>query len=86
MLLQPAYAYRALGGGAVLCPGRFLALKEILSVLTIIVLRYDVTLVNCMGRATQWREPESRSHILTSILSPAKDVRVLIEERKIIAT
>ena len=82
MLLQPAYAYRAFGGGAALCPGRFLAFMEILSVLTIIVLRFDVTPVDSMGRATQWREPKSRSHILTSVLSPAKDVRVLIEDRE----
>ena len=78
----PTYTYRAFGGGAALCPGRFLASMEILSVLTIIVLRFDVTPVDSMGRATQWREPKSKSHVLTSVLSPAKDVRVLIEERE----
>lgn len=82
MLLQPAYAYRAFGGGAVLCPGRFLASMEILSMLTIIMLRFDVTPVDSKGRATQWREPKSRPHILTSVPSPTKDVLVLIEERK----
>ena len=81
MLPQPAYTYRAFGGGAALCPGRFLASMEILSVLTIIVLRFDITPVDSMGRATQWREPKSRSHVLTSVLSPAKDLRVLIEKR-----
>ena len=82
-LLQPASAYRAFGGGAALCSGRFLASMEILSLLTIIMLRFDVTPVDSKGRATQWREPKSRPHIFTSVLSPAKDVRVLIEERKI---
>lgn len=82
MLQQPAYAYRAFGGGAALCPGRFLASMEVLSMLTIIILRLDVTPVDSKGRPTQWREPKSRSHILTSILSPAKDVRVLIQERE----
>ena len=81
-LLQPAYAYRAFGGGAALCPGRFLASMEILSMLTMFMLRFDVTPVDSKGDATQWREPKSRSHILTSILSPAKDVRVLIKERE----
>lgn len=81
-LLQPASAYRAFGGGAALCPGRFLASMEILSMLTIILLRFDVTPVDSNGRATQWREPKSRSHILTSILSPAKDIQVLIKERE----
>lgn len=81
-LPQPAYAYRAFGGGAALCPGRFLASMEVLSMLTIIMLRFNVTPVDSKGRATQWREPKSRSHILTSILSPAKDVRVLIKERE----
>lgn len=81
-LLQPAYAYRAFGGGAALCPGRFLASMEILSMLTIIMLRFDVTPVDSKGHATHWQELKSRSHILTSILSPAKDVRVLIKERE----
>ena len=81
-LLQPAYAYRAFGGGAALCPGRFLASTEILSMLTIVMLRFDITPVDSKGRPKQWREPKSRSHILTSILSPAKDVRVLVKERE----
>lgn len=80
-LPQPAYVYRAFGGGAALCPGRFLASMEILSVLTTVILRFDVKPVDSKGRETQWREPESKSHILTSILSPAKDVPVLIKER-----
>ena len=82
MLLQPAYAYRAFGGGAALCPGRFLATMEILSILTMMMLRFDITPVDSKGRATQWREPKSRPHILTSILSPAKDVPVVIKERE----
>ena len=79
---QPAYAYRAFGGGAALCPGRYLASMEILSVLTIIVLRFDITPVDSRGVATPWWEPKSRPHILTSILSPAKDIPVLITERE----
>ena len=82
MLLQPAHAYRAFGGGAALCPGRFLALMEIISMLTIIMLRFDITPIDSKGRATSWQEPQTRSHILTSILSPAKDVRVVITERQ----
>jgi cytochrome P450 len=78
----PAYAYRAFGGGAALCPGRFLASMEILSLLSVIILRFDITPVDSAGRATQWCEPKSRTHILTSILSPAKGVRVLIVERE----
>ena len=80
-LLQPAYGYRAFGGGAALCPGRFLASMEILSVLTNVVLRFDVTPVDSQGRTIQWQEPASKSHILTSILSPTRDVPVLIKER-----
>jgi len=39
----PSSAYRAYGSGALLCPGRFLAVNEILTVLTIMVLRYDLS-------------------------------------------
>lgn len=80
--LQPAYAYRAFGGGAALCPGRFLASMEILSILTIVILRFDLTPVDTRGCATEWREPKSRPHILTSIPSPVTDIRIRIEERE----
>ena len=78
----PAYAYRAFGGGAVLCPGRFLASMEILSMIAMVVLRFDVKPVDSTGRAIEWRAPESKSHILTSILSPKKDMRVTLSERE----
>ena len=80
-LLQPSYTYRAFGGGHALCPGRFFASMEILSVLTTTILRFDVTPVDSKGCEIQWQEPASRPHILTSILSPARDVSVLIKER-----
>lgn len=72
-----ASAYRPYGGGASLCPGRYLAANEILITLVIMVLRYDLNPVR--GR---WFMPKSRPHITTSILTPAEDIEISITDRK----
>ena len=73
----PASAYRAYGSGASVCPGRFLAVNEILTVLTIMVLRYDLSPVQ-----GHWLLPKSRPHITTSILTPIEDIKVTITKRR----
>ena len=71
----PASTYRAYGSGASVCPGRFLAANEILIVLVIMVLKYDLRPLQ--GR---WIMPESRPHITTSVLTPVEDIPVTITE------
>ena len=73
----PASAYRAFGGGASVCPGRFLATNEILSVIIALLLRYDMRPVDGI-----WIPPKSRPHITTSVLTPVEDIKVSITERK----
>ncbi|KAI1074871.1 cytochrome P450 [Whalleya microplaca] len=73
----PASAYRAFGSGASVCPGRHFAANEILTILIMMVLRYDVTPV-----AGQWKMPRTKSHITTSILTPVEDVRVHVKVRE----
>lgn len=72
----PASAYRAFGSGASVCPGRHFATNEILAILIMMVLRYDIIPVE-----GEWRMPKTKSHITTSILTPLKDVKVYIKER-----
>lgn len=72
----PASAYRAYGSGDSVCPGRYLAANEIMMVLVIMVLKYDLNPVR-----ERWAMPETHSHITTSIMSPTKDIQVTMTER-----
>lgn len=73
----PASAWRAYGSGASVCPGRFLAANEVMIVLVIMMLKYDLEPVQ-----GEWTSPPSRPHITTSILTPLKDVLVRITPRE----
>ncbi|RYP77929.1 hypothetical protein DL769_003302 [Monosporascus sp. CRB-8-3] len=73
----PASAYRAFGSGASVCPGRHFAANEILTILIMTLLRYDIIPVG-----GKWKMPRTKSHITTSILTPLEDVRVHVRERK----
>jgi cytochrome P450 len=73
----PKAAHRAFGGGRALCPGRRFAMNEIMSILIIMVMRYDVA---PPGR--DWEIPETRDHISTSVMAPAIDFFISIQLRK----
>ena len=76
---KPTSEYRAFGGGSFLCPGRFLAVNEIIIILVIMVLKYDLDPV---GQHHSWSWPRSQSDLATALLTPADDIRVKIRERK----
>ena len=76
----PAGAYRAWGGGATLCPGRFFATKEISSILAMMIVRFDI---EPSGSGGQWVWPETQSgRIASSIHPPKGDVRVRVKARE----
>jgi len=60
-------AFRTFGGGANLCPGRFFAMTEILSLLAMLALRYDITPL-----AGEWVVPEPDMANMSSIVTPPK--------------
>ncbi|KAH8702815.1 cytochrome P450 [Phaeosphaeriaceae sp. PMI808] len=66
----PKASYRAFGGGSALCPGRHFAMM-------LILVRYDLVPV---GGA--WKVPETRFHISTSVMTPAKDFDIKIRPRE----
>jgi cytochrome P450 len=72
----PVSAHRSWGGGVNLCPGRFFAMNELLSLLVVMVMKYDVSPVS-----GKWEEPETKVHVMASIMEPAKDVPVRIRCR-----
>ena len=71
--------YRAFGGGSFLCPGRFLAVNEVIIVLVIMVLKYDLEPVE---QHYSWSWPSSQSDLATALLTPKDDIRVRKKERK----
>ena len=70
--------YRAFGGGSFLCPGRFLAVNEVIIILVIMVLKYDLDPVE---QHHPWSSPRTQSDLATALLMPADDIRVKIRER-----
>ena len=73
-----AGAFRTFGGGVNLCPGRFFAMTEILSLLAMLALRYDITPVS-----GEWFAPEPDYANMSSIVTPPKSsIAVTVTPRK----
>lgn len=71
-------AFRAFGGGANLCPGRFLATCEILSIVAMCALRFDMEPVN-----NDWTETRPDFSVMTSIVTPpAGKIMVKVRPRE----
>lgn len=73
----PLAAHRTWGGGVNHCPGQHFATHEFISVLVVMILRYDA--VPCSG---SWDFPKTVGHLAASITQPVKDVKVVIAKRK----
>ncbi len=61
---------RAFGSGASVCPGRHFAANEMITILVMMILKYDIPPVD-----GDWKMPKTKSHITTSILTPVEDIR-----------
>ncbi|KAF2871266.1 cytochrome P450 [Massariosphaeria phaeospora] len=72
--VHPA-AFRAFGGGASLCPGRFFAQLEILSLAAILVVGFD------MGDGVRW-DPELQGGFSIAVTKPKTGVDVRLRRRK----
>ncbi|KAJ8068999.1 hypothetical protein OCU04_002677 [Sclerotinia nivalis] len=71
-------AFRAFGGGSTLCPGRHFATNEILAVVSMFVMRFDVKPVRGV-----WKLPTSdNTNVTTVILEPDTDIDVVVSARK----
>lgn len=73
----PAAGWRAFGGGHNLCPGRHLAMRELLSIVAMMVVRCEIE--PCEGA---WRTPEKVSHVSAGVVMPVEDVKVRIRARE----
>ncbi|KAI1630818.1 cytochrome P450 [Biscogniauxia mediterranea] len=72
-----ASSYRVFGGGRAICPGRHLAMNMMMSLLVVMILRYDIQPLE-----GDWMKPMLKNHISTSFLMPVKDVWVHIQPRE----
>lgn len=67
----PAAAFRGFGGGHVLCPGRHFATTEVLALLALLLVRFDIRPVE-----GKWVEPEKDDVMERACPLPKCDVRV----------
>ena len=73
-----ATAFRAFGGGTTLCPGRHFATNEILAVVTMCIMRYDMRPI-----AGEWSLPDTQNTNVTAvIMEPDTDIEVELSPRK----
>ncbi len=73
----PAAGWRTFGGGHNLCPGRHLAMREMLSIVAMMVVRCEME--PCAGA---WKTPEKVSHVSAGVVMPVEDVKVRIRARE----
>ncbi|PQE14176.1 cytochrome P450 protein [Rutstroemia sp. NJR-2017a BVV2] len=71
-------AFRAFGGGSTLCPGRHFATNEILAIVSMFVMRFDMKPVS-----GQWKLPKTdNTNVATVIMEPDTDIEVIASARK----
>lgn len=75
----PSAAFRAFGGGSVLCPGRHFAMTEILGYVALCVNMFDI--VDVQGGVMRLPEKDDR-HIPLSVMKPVREPRVVIRLRE----
>ncbi|KAA8567833.1 hypothetical protein EYC84_008288 [Monilinia fructicola] len=75
--VNPA-AFRGFGGGTTLCPGRHFATNEILAVLSMFIMRFDMK-----PRNGEWVLPKTENtNVAAVLLEPDTDIEVVVEARK----
>ena len=73
----PAAAFRAFGGGSTLCPGRHFATNEVLAVVTMFVMRYDM-----VPQSGKWTLPTvQKTNVAAVVMEPDTDIEVLVSRR-----
>lgn len=71
-------AFRAFGGGTTLCPGRHFATTEILAVVTMFVMRF-----NMVPTAGEWFFPKTeKTNVAAVVMEPDSDVEVEVSTRE----
>ncbi|MCJ1394114.1 hypothetical protein MMC18_006992 [Xylographa bjoerkii] len=75
-------AFRTFGGGTTLCPGRHFATTEVVAVVAMLVLRYDITPLDGGSQGVWVLPKQDNNNVGTSVLPPVSDIKVRITKRK----
>ena len=76
--VAPAAAMRAFGGGSTLCPGRHFAINEVLALVAMFVMRFDMTPVS-----GAWTMPTTNNTSAAAvIMEPDHDIKATVSERQ----
>lgn len=76
----PVAAFRVFGGGTTLCPGRHFATNEVLAVVSMFIMRYDMAPQTQSG---DWDLPTvAKTNVAAVIMEPDADVEVVVSRRK----
>jgi hypothetical protein len=73
---QHPAAFRPFGGGSTMCPGRYLAVTEILGFVSAFIIGFDMSPVD-----GKWKLPEKDSRPFPGTVKPASDIKVAIRRR-----
>ncbi|KAF2009522.1 cytochrome P450, partial [Aaosphaeria arxii CBS 175.79] len=72
-------SFRAFGGGTTLCPGRHFAITEVLVLVAMLTLRFDIQPV---AKGTAWKEMTTEKAPMTAAMpKPDDDVDVVLRQR-----
>lgn len=70
-------AFRAFGGAPYICPGRHFATTEVMAIVAMLSMRFDMEPVG-----GKWKIPKEKLNMFGSVLPPAEDIEVVFKERK----
>ncbi|KFA54644.1 hypothetical protein S40293_02253 [Stachybotrys chartarum IBT 40293] len=73
----PASSNRGFGGGNAICPGRHFATREIISILVMVAMRFDIR--PCTGN---WEHPKTFHRLSASVTTPIDDILIDIQPRE----
>lgn len=74
---QHPLAFRSFGGAPYICPGRQFATTEIMAIIAMFTLRYEIAPV-----CGPWQFPKQKLSMFGSVPPPAEDVAVRFQQRK----
>lgn len=72
----PVASHRSWGRGGIVCPGRHFAVNELIVMLVMMVVKYDVVPIS-----GQWKFPKAKGLVVAGILAPLEPIQVSIKAR-----
>lgn len=72
----PVASHRSWGRGGIVCPGRHFAVNELIVMLVMMVVKYDV-----IPLSGQWKFPKAKVLVVANILAPLEPIQASIKVR-----